>query len=71
MLNQLKVEEKETLINGRAYPEIRPGDSISIEYVPFMTSKTTEFVKGVVVAKSNCASDTQVQLLNVRFHYII
>lgn len=67
LLNELKVEEFERLKNGRQWPEFRAGDAIEIEKLPFMSSATTNKIKGVVIGISRKASDTNVKLLNVRF----
>lgn len=67
LLSELKVEEFERLKNGREWPDFRTGDAIEIEKLPFMSSATTNKIKGVVIGISRKASDTNVKLLNVRF----
>lgn len=64
-MNILRKEEFERLKNGREWPQIRPGDSVAIEKVPYMTSKETETIKGVVIAKTNRQGDSALRLLNV------
>ena len=64
LLNELKVEEFNRLKNGREWPEFRAGDAIEIEKLPFMSSATTNKIKGVVIGISRKASDTNVKLLN-------
>jgi len=63
------VEEKENLRNGREYPRFRAGDSIEIEKLPYMSATTPDIIKGVVIAKCNRASDTNIILLNVKILY--
>lgn len=41
------------------------GDSIQIEKLPYITAKETDIIKGLVIAKTNRASDTALRLLNV------
>eukprot|EP01038_Epipyxis_sp_PR26KG_P004131 gene4131-5885_t len=65
LLNILRQEELEKLKAGRQFPDIKAGDSIAIEMLPFMTSKTSDTVKGLVIKKVNRASDTSVTILNV------
>jgi len=50
---------------GRQYPEIRAGDSISIEKLPFITAQESHIVKGVVISVTNRLSDSALQILNV------
>ncbi len=66
LLNELRVEEFNNLKAGREFPEIHTGDSVEIEKLPFMTSKDTDIIKGVVIGKVNRASNTSLKLLNVR-----
>jgi ribosomal protein L19 len=61
----LQQEELQNLINGRIYPDIEPGDSISIDILPYSTSKTTENIKGVVIGISKNGCDTLIKMLNV------
>ena len=61
----LQKEELKDLINNRKYPEIKSGDSISIEMLPFVSSKTTEIIKGIVIGISNRGMDTLIRTLNV------
>ncbi len=63
----LKKEELEKLMNGRVYPQIRPGDSVAVEELPYATAKTTDIIKGVVIAKTNRNIDTMIHLLNVEY----
>jgi large subunit ribosomal protein L19 len=65
LLNQLKTEEFEKLKKGRQWPEIRSGDSVVIEKLPYMSSNEPIVVKGLVIAKTNRASDSALTLLNV------
>ena len=64
-MNILRNEEFENLKAGRQYPKFQPGDSISVEKLPFITAKETHTVKGVVIAITKRASDTAVRILNV------
>lgn len=66
LMNILRNEELQRLKNGREWPEIKPGDSISIDKKPYMTSTETETVKGVVIAKTNKQGDSALRILNVR-----
>lgn len=66
LLTELKAEEFEQLRNGRKYDDIRAGDSIAVDRLPFSSSKEVETIKGVVIAKTNRASDTAIKILNVR-----
>lgn len=70
LLNELKVEEFQKLKNGRKWPQIKPGDAIEIDKWPFVSSPTTNIVKGVVIGISKKASDTNIKLLNVSFSKI-
>jgi ribosomal protein L19 len=54
------------LKNGRQWPQIKAGDSIQIEKLPYMTSNETEVIKGVVIGRTNKLVDSTVRLLNVR-----
>ena len=54
----------------RKWPEINAGDSISIEKLPFVTSPTTDIMKGIVISKTNRFSDTAVTILNVSANII-
>eukprot|EP01039_Chlorochromonas_danica_P006047 gene6047-6660_t len=67
LLNELRIEEFEKLKNGREYPRIRAGDSIQIEKLPYMTAKETEIIKGVVIAKTNRRSESQMIVANVEY----
>ena len=66
-MGELKREEYQSLKNGREFPQIRPGDSVLIEKLPYITAKDVDIIKGVVIAKTNRASDTAIRLLNVSF----
>jgi ribosomal protein L19 len=61
----LKIDEFEKLRKGRQWPEIRAGDSVAVDKLPFITSNEPVTVKGLVIAKTNRASDTAITLLNV------
>jgi ribosomal protein L19 len=61
----LRQEEFAALKSGRTFPQIRPGDSVLVEKMPFITSTDTDIIKGVVIAKTNRDSDTAIRLLNV------
>ena len=65
LLNILKQEEFAGLRGVREWPEIRAGDSVVVEKLPNMSSTEPNVVKGVVIAKTNRASDTAITLLNV------
>ena len=65
MLGELRVEECARVKNGRNYPEIRAGDSIMIEKLPYMSSKEVDIIKGVVLAKTNRLADSSLRILNV------
>ena len=65
LLNILKQEEFTGLRGNREWPEIKAGDSVVIEKLPNMSSTEPNVVKGVVIAKTNRASDTAITLLNV------
>jgi hypothetical protein len=65
----LKVEELEKLKAGRVYPEIRAGDSVAIERLPYMSATTPDVIKGVVIGKYNKGLDTSIVILNVR-HFL-
>lgn len=65
LLATLENEELQNLINGRVYPEIEPGDSISIDILPYSTSKTTENMKGVVIGIVNNGCDSLIKMINV------
>ena len=47
------------------WPEIRAGDSVVVEKLQNMSSTEPNVVKGVVIAKTNRASDSAITLLNV------
>lgn len=64
LLNELRTEEFSKLKNNREWPEIRAGDSISIDMLPYVTATQADTIKGVVIAKVNRASDTSVTLIN-------
>jgi len=65
LIGILRNEEYEKLRAGRNFPEIRAGDSISIEKLPFITSQESHIVKGVVISVTNRLSDSALQILNV------
>lgn len=65
-MNELKNEEYTRLRAGREFPEIRAGDSIMIEKLPYVSATTPDIIKGVVIGKQNKASDTSLRILNVR-----
>ena len=65
LLNALKQEEFATLRGEREWPEIRAGDSVVVEKLQHMSSTEPNVVKGVVIAKTNRASDSAITLLNV------
>ena len=65
MLHELKIEEFTRLKNGRNWGDIKSGDSIQVERLPYATAKDAEVVKGVVIAKTNRASDSTITLANV------
>lgn len=67
LLRDLKNEEYLKLRSGREWEKILPGDSVEVERLPYMTSPTTEIVKGVVIAKRNKFSDTNITIINVSF----
>ena len=67
-MNELKEEELDTLKNGREFPRFRAGDSIEIEKLPYMSATTPDIIKGVVIAKCNRASDSNITLLNVSYN---
>ena len=71
LLNILRNEEFEKLKAGRQYPKFRPGDSISVEKLPYITATETHTVKGVVIAITKRASDTAVRILNVIYSYLV
>lgn len=60
------MEEMERLKAGREFPRLNAGDSIAIEKLPYMTAKQSVTIKGVVIGIANRASDTSIDLLNVR-----
>ncbi|RYH06777.1 hypothetical protein EON65_42475 [archaeon] len=59
------MDELELLRNGRQYPEIKAGDSIQIEKLPFATSKEVDIIKGVVIAKTSKMTESSIYLANV------
>jgi ribosomal protein L19 len=61
----LQKEELESLKNGRKFPTIRPGDSISIDKLPYMTAKEPDVIKGMVIGITRRNSDTSIRMLNV------
>ena len=65
LLHELRNEEFLKLKNGRNWDHIQSGDSVQIERLPFSTAKDVEIVKGVVVAKTNRASDSMLTIANV------
>lgn len=66
MLSELKVEEFQKLKNGRSFPEIRAGDTVEIEKLPYVTSTEPDIIRGLVIAITNRASDTSIRMINVR-----
>jgi large subunit ribosomal protein L19 len=65
LLNTLRKEEFEALKKGRDFSSFKVGDSIEVERLPYMSANEPEVFKGVVIAKTNRASDTAIQVLNV------
>jgi large subunit ribosomal protein L19 len=65
LLNILKNQEYESLRNGREWPEVRAGESVVIEKLPYTTSNEPNIIKGLIIAKVNRASDSAITLLNV------
>ena len=65
LLNILQKEELETLRAGRVYPELRSGDAISIEQLPYATAKEPEVYKGVIIGITRRKSDSMIITLNV------
>ena len=66
LYNTLKNEEFEKLKNGRDWGDIRPGDSVEVEKLPYMTALTPDIIKGVVIGIRNKFSDTGFTIINVR-----
>lgn len=64
-MGELRKEEYQSLKNGRDFAHIQPGDSVVVEKLPYITAKDADIIKGVVIAKTNRASDTAIRLLNV------
>lgn len=65
MLNILKNEEYENLRQGRQWPEILAGDSISIEKLPYASAQKPDTIKGMVIGITRKRSDTAIKMLNV------
>lgn len=57
----------ENLIDNRVYPEIKTGDSIEIEILPYITAKIPDIIRGIVIGISNRKSDTLIRLINVSY----
>ena len=64
-MNELKNEEFLRLRDGREFPHIRAGDSVLIEKLPYVSATEPDIIKGVVIAKTNKASDTAIRVINV------
>jgi ribosomal protein L19 len=64
LLNELEREEFEKLRNNRDFSHVRPGDSVLVERLPFMSSNEPDKIKGLVIAKVNRNSDSALTLLN-------
>lgn len=67
LLNELRWEEFKNLKNGREFPDFRAGDSIQVERLPYSTSTEVDILKGVVIARTNRASESLVTMANVSF----
>lgn len=68
LIGILRQEEVEMLKKGKtAVPQIRAGDSISIEKYPYKTSEETDIIKGVVIGVRNKLADSALELLNVEY----
>lgn len=65
LLAILQKEELNKLIDNRTYPNIVPGDSISVDILPYITAKSPEVIKGIVIGISNRGCDTLIKILNV------
>lgn len=68
-MNELKQEEFERLKAGRQFPDIKPGDSIEIEKLPYISATEPDVIKGLVVGLTHRASDTSIRTINVNMHY--
>ena len=68
LLNSLKEEEFLRLKAGRQFPDVQPGDSVLIEKLPHISATEPDIVKGLVISKTNRASDTALRILNVRYY---
>ena len=64
LLSVLRQEELQSLKKDKDYSKIQPGDSVLIERLPYMSSNEPDKIKGVVIAKTNRASDSALTLLN-------
>ena len=64
LLNELRLEECLKLKKDRDYSSVQPGDSVLIERLPYMSSNEPDKIKGLVIAKTNRASDSALVLLN-------
>jgi hypothetical protein len=69
LLNELKDEEFARLKAGRNFPEVRAGDSVVIEKLPYISATEPDIIKGLVIAKTNRASDTALRIWNVSIGY--
>lgn len=64
MLGMLRAEEWQSLKKEKDYSAVQPGDSVLVERLPYMSSNEPDKIKGVVIAKTNRASDSALVLLN-------
>ncbi len=64
-MNILQWEEYDKLGAGRQWGEIRPGDSINIQKLPFASATKAETIKGMVIGITKKRSDTAIKMLNV------
>ena len=64
LLGALRTEEYVRLRKAHDYSAVRPGDSVLVERLPFMSSNEPDKIKGLVIAKTNRASDSALILLN-------
>ncbi|KAJ1432631.1 translation protein SH3-like domain-containing protein [Ochromonadaceae sp. CCMP2298] len=67
LLDLLKNEEFTRLKAGRNFPEVRAGDSVVIEKLPYVSATEPDIIKGLVIAKTNRASDTALRIWNVEY----
>jgi len=51
-------------LRKRDFSLIRPGDSVLVERLPYMSSNEPDKIKGLVIAKTNRLSDSSLVLLN-------